>query len=290
MLKTLLEDPQVRDHLEGRSIDWKFITEKAPWQGGVYERLVKSTKRCLKKAIGRNSLTYEELSTLLAEVEATLNSRPLTYPDDDDLEEALTPSHLVTGYRLLSLPDSTTTGKDEDYIPTPEGLTRKMKHLAQIQDNFWRRWKKEYLAELRDHHRWTRNTPGAEQAIKEGEPVVVYDETQPKGLWRLGRVESLIHSFDGVIRAARVEVLTKGGRKTSLNRPIQHLYPLEVRDQESKETQDGRTSDPILAEQPSQDQNPDQPEERPSRSQRPRREAAAKARVRFQDLTSQNLV
>lgn len=297
MLKTLLEDPQVRAHLEGRSIEWKFITEKAPWQGGVYERLVKSTKRCLRKAIGRNSLTYEELSTLLAEVEATLNSRPLTYPDEDDLEEALTPSHLVTGYRILSLPDSTTE-EDEDYNPTPEGLTRRMKHLAQIQDNFWRRWKREYLAELRDHHRWAENTPGVEQTITEGEPVVVYDEAQPRGMWRLGKVEALIRSTDGCIRAAEIKVHSKSGRPTTIRRPIQHLHPLEVRENPSTEVPEKATegaapeksNNQPSQERTDQDPNPDQPQELLSRSQRPRRAASAKARVRFQDLASQNLI
>ena len=73
--------------------------------GGGFERMIKSTKRCLKKTLGRARLTYEELLTVLTEVECILNSRPLTYLYPDDLEEPLTPSHLISGRRLLSLPD-----------------------------------------------------------------------------------------------------------------------------------------------------------------------------------------
>ena len=72
-----------------------------------FERLINSTKRFLKKTLGKARLTYEGLLTVLTEVECILNSRPLTYLYSDDLEEPLTPSHLIRGRRLLSVPDTT---------------------------------------------------------------------------------------------------------------------------------------------------------------------------------------
>ena len=54
----------------------------APWWGGFFERLVKSTKRCLKKSLGTARVTYEELLTIIVETEGILNSRPLTYVSD----------------------------------------------------------------------------------------------------------------------------------------------------------------------------------------------------------------
>ena len=71
----------------------------------MYERLVKSTKRCLKKAIGSRCVSYEELETILIEIEAVLNSRPITYLYELDVEVALTPSHLFCGRRLLDKED-----------------------------------------------------------------------------------------------------------------------------------------------------------------------------------------
>jgi hypothetical protein len=85
--------------------------EKAPWWGGFFERLVKSTKRCLKKTLGTAKLTYEELLTTTAEVEMILSSRPLSYIFTEDVEEPLTPSHLLIGRRLLSLPEPNYRGR-----------------------------------------------------------------------------------------------------------------------------------------------------------------------------------
>ena len=85
------------------------IWRRPPGGGGMFECMIKSAKRCLKKSVGRASLTYDELSTLVTEIKAVLNSRPLTYVSTDNLEEPLTPSHLLLGYRVLSLPDPTLT-------------------------------------------------------------------------------------------------------------------------------------------------------------------------------------
>ena len=80
-----------------------FNVEAAPWWGGFVERLVKSVTLSLKKCLRNARLNYDELSTTLVEVEAVLNSRPLTYVYDK-FEESLTPSHLVIGRRILSMP------------------------------------------------------------------------------------------------------------------------------------------------------------------------------------------
>ena len=78
--------------------------ERAAWFGGLFERMIGTVKRCLKKVLGNAKLNYEELVTVLTEIECTLNTRPLTY-QYDDLVEALTPSHLLYGRKLSSLPE-----------------------------------------------------------------------------------------------------------------------------------------------------------------------------------------
>jgi hypothetical protein len=65
---------EVNRYFVNRRITWEFITEKAPWHGGFWERMVRSVKRCLKKAIGRASLSFGELRALLVEIESTLNT------------------------------------------------------------------------------------------------------------------------------------------------------------------------------------------------------------------------
>jgi len=78
-------------------IQWKFIVEKAPWWGWFWERMVGITKRCLKKTIGQSQITFEELQTIVVEIEGTLNNRPLAYMYDDveGVSRPLTPVHLI---------------------------------------------------------------------------------------------------------------------------------------------------------------------------------------------------
>ena len=70
-------------------------------------------KRCLKKILKNAKLTYEELLTVVVKIECVLNSRPLTYVSSEDTEEPLTSSHLLTGRRLLSLPDKFAVTEEE---------------------------------------------------------------------------------------------------------------------------------------------------------------------------------
>ena len=100
----IFENPETKKHLTQQHVELQFNLEKTPWWGGIFERMVKSTKRCLK-VIGRNCLTYDELLTLVIEVEVVFNSCPLSYVSSEDVEEPLTPSHLTMGIRLLTLPD-----------------------------------------------------------------------------------------------------------------------------------------------------------------------------------------
>ena len=101
--------------------------------------------------IGRAKLNYEELLTELAEVELILNSRPLTYISALDIDEPLTPSHLVCGRRLLSLPDHLCypDPTDEDYDPNPViTFTRRSKYLNSLLEQFWSRWREGRISEL----------------------------------------------------------------------------------------------------------------------------------------------
>ena len=94
---------------------WTFNLEKAPWWGGVFERLVKSVKRCLKKTISGARLTYEELLTVIIKVEMILNCRPLSYVSSEDSDEPLMPSHLLCGDQIMSLPDNRSSEAEDSY-------------------------------------------------------------------------------------------------------------------------------------------------------------------------------
>ena len=213
-----------------------FNVERAPWWGGAFERLVRSTKWCLRKLIGRAQFSFDELVTTLAEIESVVNSRPLTYVSAGDTEEPLTPSHLIAGRRIHSLPDHLSHFEDvgdEEFSLNPTQLTRRMKHLADILNHFWNRWRSEYLSELREVHSYAAKTQSKSEhsVVSVGNIVVVHNEHLPRGLWKLGKIVSVMKGRDNLVRGATVKIGTKDGRRILLNRPIQLLYPLEVQSQ-----------------------------------------------------------
>lgn len=290
VIERVLSDSVVQKYFSDLRVQWIFNLEKAPWWGGMFERLIKSAKRCLRKVIGRCSLTYEELATVVTEVEAVLNSRPLTYVDSDDLVEPLTPSHLMLGFRVLSLPDPIIPEDDDpDYNESASDLTKRMRYLATLSEGFWKRWRAEYLTELREFHRHQKTTRGVRDDVTEGKIVTVYEEGTPRGLWRLGRIERVIVSPDGKVRSAVVRVRSKTGRYTMLKRPIQHLYPLEVGsprdvspvDQSETDGIESSGRNPSLAELNHDCDDPGSDSKSQSTSTRSRRKAAVEARDRI---------
>lgn len=78
-VRTVFSDTTVKEHLAGVGSEWIFNLERAPWWGGVFERMIQSTKRCLRKTIGRAHFSMDELLTAVMEIEAVINSRPLSY-------------------------------------------------------------------------------------------------------------------------------------------------------------------------------------------------------------------
>ena len=144
-LKALLDSEEVKTYLENNCLKWQFNLETAPWWGGFFQRMVGLVKGCLRKVLGNAKLTFEELLTTLVEVEGNLNSRPLTYIYDEVEAEVLTPSYLVFGQRLVSLPDKISRKVNDDEVG---GVERRYRYLARMRIHFWRRWRKEYLTNL----------------------------------------------------------------------------------------------------------------------------------------------
>ena len=145
-MRTLFRHPEVRAELENKGIEWRFNIARAPWWGGFFERMVKSVKRCLRKVIGNARLSFDEMLTV--EVEGTLNARPLTYDDDNPSEGVLTPSHLIHGRRIQSLPK--VLESEEEFGESSATYTRRHKYMTKKLQHFWKRWQWEYLTSLRE--------------------------------------------------------------------------------------------------------------------------------------------
>ena len=179
----------------------------------------------LKKILGRARLTLEELQTTLAEIEAVLNSRPLTYSSAEDVSTVITPSHLVNGKRLISLPQEAifkVTGAEN----SRSEIMQRQDYVNRLLQHFHNRWRKEYLTELRMKHHH-QSSYKCREDVEKGDIVIVENEKMPRHLWKLGRIEELITSKDGKIRGATVKT-----EQSSIQRPIQKLYPLELEEQQ----------------------------------------------------------
>ena len=140
------EATETQQFAAAKNIKWKFSLAKAPWFGGFWERLVQSVKRCLKRVIGRTILDFVDLQTVFLKVEHVLNSRPLGTLFDDDLEQHLTPNHLLYGRSLPK--ENTINGYISDEIIT-QITSKRVKHIETIIQHFWNRWRREYLESLR---------------------------------------------------------------------------------------------------------------------------------------------
>ena len=220
-IRRLTESQTLSDTLSSYGTTWTFIPKRAPWYGGWWERLIGLTKNCLRKTLGRSYVTLETLQTIVTEIEALINDRPLTYvsPDIQD-EEPLTPSHLLYGRRLTNTPylrqtsdESTTSGKQE--------LCRRLNTQSTLMEHFSNRWKTEYLTSLREFHRQNGDN---EQTICVGDVVQVHEDKTPRNRWNIAVIDELLIGNDGLTRAAIIR--TSKGRTS---RPIVKLYPLEIR-------------------------------------------------------------
>ena len=112
-LSSLFELPEVQSFLLDHKTDWRSNLKLAPWWGGFFEHMIRCVKRCLKKILKNVKLTYDELLTVVVEVECVLNSKPLTCVSSEDTEEPLTPSHPLAVRGILYIPDECATA-DED--------------------------------------------------------------------------------------------------------------------------------------------------------------------------------
>ena len=136
-------------YLATNRVTWKFIADRAPWWGGFWERMVKTVKQSLKKSIGRATLSYDELNTILTEVESIINARPLTYVYDDteSISYPLTPSHLISGRRITNMANSS----HFEVVSTNNLLTRRSKHHRALLRHFTNDWRRDYLLNLREN-------------------------------------------------------------------------------------------------------------------------------------------
>lgn len=115
--RATLRDPDFRNKTAGDRVSWHFIPPSAPHFGGLWEAGVRSVKHHLRRVMGSHTLTFEEFSTLLCNIEACLNSRPLApLSDAHDETGPLTPGHFLIGAAITTSPEPSILNINENRL------------------------------------------------------------------------------------------------------------------------------------------------------------------------------
>ena len=171
---------QVTEQSSSSGIQWFFNPPASPHFGGLWEAGVKSMKFHLRRIMGNQKLTFEELTTMVTQIEAILNSRPLCLESSDPADlSALTPAHFLIGSPMNCPPDP-------DLSNSRINLFSRWQFVQKSTQDFWNRWSREYLTRLQHRPKWMVNRDN----IKIGDMVIIKEENIPPLQWRLGRKSS----------------------------------------------------------------------------------------------------
>lgn len=212
IIKETLE-PELAEIVLQDNVQWSFIPPSAPHFGGLWEAGVKSMKFHLVRMLGLSVHTYEEIYTMLTEIEACLNSRPLcpVTNDPDDLS-VLTPGHFLIGTNLLAPPRPSLLDYNVNRLSQWNQISQRVEH-------FTKRWKAEYLSRLQSRTKWMRQC----ENVRVGDIVLIKEDELPPSKWLLGRITEVFKGKDDLVRKVTVKTAT-----TTLVRPITKVSVLPI--------------------------------------------------------------
>jgi len=191
-------------------IQWKFHTERAPWTGGIWERMVRSVKTALRHSIKLINFDNQDLITTVCHVENIINSRPISFSSGNDTELIpISPLDFILPINNHSN-SSTVISKRPD-------LLQALSFNSKVINRFWTRWKEEYIPTLLKQGGRSSN-----QVLTIGE-VVLLNESSKRAHWPLAKIMELFQGRDGHYRSAKL--FCKG---KTMTRPTKLLYPLEI--------------------------------------------------------------
>ena len=199
------------------SIEWLSIPPRSPNFGGLWEAAVNSMKHHLRRVMGNSILSYEEMTTILCQIEQVLNNLPLmALTNNPDDIFALTPSMLVNGRRLDAIPQPCLQKMNVRGHPA-----KRFRALQQLLSQFWKRWASEYVASLQPRGKWRQERAN----LSVDDVVLITDDGIPPLQWSIGRVMQLKLGHDGLPRVALVRT-----SRGELTRPVSKLRRLPVKD------------------------------------------------------------
>ena len=182
------------------NVSWNFIPPSSPHFGGIWEAGIKSCKSLLKRIAGKHLLNFEELNTLLCQIEAVLNSRPLcTLSDNPDDLSYLTPGHFLIGRNITNIPSS-------KGIYSTSSLKSRWKIIQNLQSEFWDNWSSDYLRSLQEKTKWCKQGSWIPSI---GDLVLLREDNLPPLMWKTGVICQVHPGADQLIRVVSVRTKDK---------------------------------------------------------------------------------
>lgn len=207
--ENIKSDVDILKFVKTEQIKWHFLPPYSPHMGGLWEAAVKSIKLHLHRVFYGESLTFEEMSTVLCQIESCLNSRPLL-PLTESIEDinVITPGHFIIGNAL-------TAPSEPSYLELNPNHLKRWQYCSRLFQSFWKRWSTDYLNQMRQRTKWNKNT----RSVAVGDIVVIKEDNTPPNSWRMGRIESVHPGVDGLTRAVTLRTQT-GVTKRNITRLV----------------------------------------------------------------------
>lgn len=207
---------QVQNFATQQGIAFHFTPSYSPVFAGLAEAAVKSMKFHLKRILQNYVLTYEQFNTVLCQIEAVLNSRPLLPVVADDVNDFsyLTPGHWLIGTALTSFPE-------RNVVDLPTNRIKFWDLCNKIKTQFWNVWHKYYLNTLQCRPKWRDSMPN----VKEGNLVILREPNSPPLSWPMARIVKVYPGKDNKVRVVDVITPNKKVYKRSLSNIS--ILPLE---------------------------------------------------------------
>ena len=214
----VMQDSEMKRYIESCNIEFKTNPPASSHRGGAWERQIRTVRSVLSNMLGRYParLDSSSLRTLLYEVMNTVNSRPLTADNLCSPQEVvISPNHILTMKTNQLAPLPGCIDGSEIY-----GRMRWRK-VQQLATEFWTNWKNHYLKNITKRQRWeTKN-----RNIKEGDMVAIVDDNRTRNEWKVGIIDTVQFSEDGIVRSARIRManphLSKKGTPVAPTRVLE---------------------------------------------------------------------
>ena len=226
-----MDERKISLYLNENDCDWvpsQFNVPHASHMGGIWERQIRTVKEALESTLMKagNQIDHEAFRTFITEAENIVNSRPLSVNNicSPDVPEPLTPNHLLTMKSKIVLPPPGHFQREDLYC------RKQWKRVQYLTNEFWSRWKQEFLQNLQLRHKWVH----PQRNLQVNDVVISKKDSGVRNRWPLARVVEVYPSEDGQVRKCKIllgyKALDCQGKRQSklvyLQRPIHKLVLL----------------------------------------------------------------